>query len=238
MAEVKGGFFYCQHENGNWYIDADTQFFYLKDAEGFWYSETDPPRSEFKHYNFRAAQHRDIFGAMHELIEKIRPARVLEIGTDAGGLTVIMRHLLDQAGLPDSPVKTYDIRPCKPLSDLAKNDGIKIDVIMKDAYPGSQLIQEIIDYIQAPGVSLVLCDGGNKPLEFRLCAPFLKSGDVIMAHDYAPSHDYFNQHINNQVWNWLETTDNDINGPCTEFNLQPFMARDFFKVVWACRRKE
>jgi len=39
--------------------------------------------------------------------------------------------------------------------------------------------------------TLVLCDNGDKPREVRLFTPYLKSGCVIMAHDYFYDMDEF-----------------------------------------------
>ena len=84
----------------------------------------------------------------------------------------------------------------------------------------------------------MLCDGGSKKNEFRILSDYLKVGDVIMAHDYAPNEEYFQEHINNKIWNWLEIQDNDINEPSLRNNLIPYMEDDFRQVVWACKIKQ
>ena len=97
---------------------------------------------------------------------------------------------------------------------------------------------ELINIIGQSGVTLVLCDGGSKKNEFNLISSLLKKGDVIMAHDYAPNEIYFQEHIKNKLWNWLEIQDSDINESCINNNLKPYMEEDFRKVVWVCKIKE
>jgi hypothetical protein len=38
---------------------------------------------------------------------------------------------------------------------------------------------------------LILCDGGHKNQEFNLFSQFLKSGDIIMLHDYQDNIDEY-----------------------------------------------
>ena len=58
-----------------------------------------------------------------------------------------------------------------------------------------------------------------------------------MAHDYAPSKEYFLEHNVDKVWNWCEITDVDINSCSEKNNLQPFLREGFLKVAWVCKRK-
>ena len=43
---------------------------------------------------------------------------------------------------------------------------------------------ELAETLALPGRKLVLCDNGNKPTEFKMCAPRLQPGDVIGVHDW------------------------------------------------------
>ena len=58
-----------------------------------------------------------------------------------------------------------------------------------------------------------------------------------MAHDYSPSTEYFEEHINNKIWNWHEIQDSDIQESVSEYSLEPFMQEDFQQVVWVCKIK-
>ena len=50
---------------------------------------------------------------------------------------------------------------------------------------------EIAREMQRPGLTILLCDGPDKVAEVKTFAPFMKPGDLIMAHDYAPRRRQF-----------------------------------------------
>lgn len=186
-------------------------------------------------------QHTSVYEQFNILIKNIRPLKILEIGTSQGGLTLMLRDILNDNGLTDSVLRTYDIHEPKYLIDHIKN-GSKIDLrvesIFNYAYNELSNADEVIDFIRSKGTTLVLCDGGSKKNEFRLLSNYLKNGDVIMAHDYAPNEKYFQEHIVNKIWNWLEIQDSDIQDSCIKNNLVPFMDEEFRNVVWVCKIKE
>jgi hypothetical protein len=188
-------------------------------------------------------QNPNIIDVFNQLISKVKPSRILEIGTFAGGLTLIMRDLLDLNDLTNSDVITYDVNPPNFLINQISNIKItsKVTNLFSDNYMNfkdENSKNELLNIIGEPGVTLVLCDGGSKKNEFNLISPLLKTGDVIMAHDYVPNEVYFQEHIKNKLWNWLEIQDSDIDESCISNNLKPYMEDDFRKVVWVCKIKE
>jgi hypothetical protein len=58
-----------------------------------------------------------------------------------------------------------------------------------------------------------------------------------MAHDYAPSQEYFEHTMKGKIWNWLEIQDSDIIECCTSNKLEQYMYEDFLNVAWVCKRK-
>lgn len=46
-------------------------------------------------------------------------------------------------------------------------------------------------FIKREGTTLILCDGGSKINEFNILSKYLKSGDIIMAHDYVDTKENF-----------------------------------------------
>ena len=176
------------------------------------------------------------------LLGKIQPFRILEIGSFHGGLTLLIRDIMDSLGLHNSSVKTYDINDQEFLKPLVKNRNV--DVLTKNLFNNDysdwadkQCKKEIQDYLKQSGVSLVLCDGGCKKCEFNLIAPLLKTNDIIMAHDYAPNEIYFNQHIKNKIWDWLEIQDQDIEDTIREYSLASYEQELCQKGAWCCRIK-
>ena len=197
---------------------------------GFWYK------------GVRAAQNENIFTPFREMIADIKPARILEMGTDRCGLCLIVRDLLDEAGMSDAGVMACDFNP--DTTEIFYRDvfpmeqGKRIEYHQLNFWVDGKLNPVIVEYIQRPGPTILLCDGGDKPREFNAAAHFLKPGDIIMAHDYAPDQSYFQQYVNGKIWNWHETWDAQIQGAYTACNLKPYMAQSFRDVVWACARKE
>jgi predicted O-methyltransferase YrrM len=195
----------------------------------------------FVYRNLTTMQHTSIEEKFLKLIITLKPTKVLEIGTSSGGLTLMLRDILDNNGLESTRLVSYDVNDPKYLRhylDEGTNIELKIENVFNNAYDKLENGQEVIDLISSEGTTLVLCDGGSKKNEFRILSDYLKIGDVIMAHDYAPNEEYFQEHIHSKIWNWLEIQDSDINDACLKNNLVSYMDDDFKQVVWVCKIKE
>lgn len=174
-----------------------------------------------------AQQVEGAFRAFDKLFAAVKPVRVLEIGTAGGGFTTMLKD-----GLPDAEIVSYDIAE-RPVYASLRERGVK--VVIQDFFTVPDLMK---NFIQAPGLTLVLCDGGNKIKEFKTIAPFLKKGDIIMAHDYIDTDENFRANYLDKIWNWREIGDEDIATACVENGLKPFMKATFDPVVWVCRQKQ
>jgi cephalosporin hydroxylase len=182
-----------------------------------------------------AQQHHNVYSTFYKLIDDTKPKRILEIGTALGGFTMFLKKVVDSFNL-DTKILTFDIS-ARPWYDDMKQMGI--DVRVEDIFNDYQDIpNEIKNFIKQDGLTIILCDGGDKIREFKLLSHFLKKGDIIMAHDYAPNQEYFDNYINNKIWNWLEIQDKDINESCMKHNLTPFMEYELRDVVWVGKIKE
>lgn len=188
------------------------------------------------------SQHPGIYEAFNNLLITIKPSRILEIGTFNGGLTLMLSDILDINKILCN-ILTYDINDVPKLKEIfynKNNINIKTENIFCNNYinfKNNQIQYDIYNYIQQPGVTLVLCDGGNKISEFNLLSPAIKTNDFIMAHDYAPDIDYFNNHMNNKIWHWHEIHDSDIQSSINDHNLSPYMRDMMLSVAWACFKK-
>jgi predicted O-methyltransferase YrrM len=195
----------------------------------------------FIYRDLMTMQHTSIEEKFTKLITELKPIKVLEIGTSSGGLTLLIRDILDKNGLESTRLISYDVNEpvyLRRYVDEGSKIELKVENVFNNQYDNLENGQEVIDIITSEGVTLVLCDGGSKKNEFRILSDYLKVGDVIMAHDYSPNEEYFQEHINNKIWNWLEIQDNDINEPSLRNNLIPYMEDDFRQVVWACKIKQ
>jgi predicted O-methyltransferase YrrM len=194
----------------------------------------------FSYEGITTQQHYDVGKFFNQLFNQTKPSRILEIGTAFGGLTLLLRNILDDLSF-STEIRTYDIDSKHYLQPYIDN-GLKIDVRIKNIFNHeySELteLDDISTYVQSEGVTIVLCDGGSKKNEFKILSSLLKPGDIIMAHDYSPNQTYFEENINNKIWNWLEIQDSDIDESCLTYNLKPYMEDEFRSVVWVCKIKE
>jgi cephalosporin hydroxylase len=183
-----------------------------------------------------AQQNPNTFEVFHNFLKEIKPKRILEIGTSIGGLTTFIDYTCKLLEL-DCKLISFDINE---LSYYRHMRDIGIDIRVENIFSDDYKVvkQEMIDFIQEDGVTLILCDGGYKIGEFNLLSEYIKSGDFIMAHDYSENADVFNEKVYKKIWNWHEICDNDINGACEKYNLKPYNKEIFDNVAWVCKKKD
>lgn len=148
---------------------------------------------------------------------------IIEIGFHRGALTLWL-HRNKQI---ETKLVAYDITfgPKEVHND-------EIDFRQGDCFSATT-INQIKNLIENGGKTLVLCDGGAKEKEFHLYSQFLKSGDVIMCHDYAHEQNEYNQWSNETGWNSpAESRYDNISSAVKENSLEPYNYDMFKKVFW------
>jgi len=186
-------------------------------------------------YNWDAQQNHNSFETFFYFIKEVKPNRIIEIGTSKGGFTYFLKETCNNLNL-DCQIISYDIIEYPWYSKLKE---IGVDLRIKNIFNEdyTSVKQEIVDLISSDGITVVLCDGGNKKLEFNTLSNYLKVGDFILGHDYATDINVFNEKINKKIWNWLELTEGDIIDSCIKNNLVDYKKEIFESVVWTCRVK-
>jgi hypothetical protein len=114
--------------------------------------------------------------------------RVVELGTAWGGLSMLLGLHALQLG---ADFVSYDNGDCfehwstdgpyawdTPVGELFSNSFRIGDVF-------GEYLDEIKETVALPGRTLLVCDGGNKRLEYKTFAPLLKPGDIVTVHDWA-----------------------------------------------------
>ena len=203
------------------------------------------PRQITGYFNFEgltAMQHEKVIEVFRQFLTEVRPKRVLEIGTAGGGLTLFVRRCLNELGLGDSLIKTIEVQDSDYSNTLWKEDNLECLTglnIFDEKFPYTRLEKpEVVeDFIKGDGVTVVLCDGGNKITEFNEIAPLIKEGDIIMAHDYVDTLENFEKNFVNKVWNWREIGYEHIRETCEQQGLVPFSKESMDSVVWGCFKK-
>jgi cephalosporin hydroxylase len=156
-----------------------------------------------------------IIGCFEKFFKDKNFDTIIEIGTAFGGLTMLLVDLN-----PFAEIHTFDT--VEWITD-------RIDGATKNI--GNVFFEEkenIVRMILEEKKVLLICDGGDKPREFNVFSPYLKSGDFIIAHDYEE---------NTCDWGWIEIRKNDIEDVVKEFNLLPHMSDVMGEVAWACFEK-
>lgn len=193
------------------------------------------PANEFPNWNHQwggglykgifTQQNKNFYPAFEKLFAEENIVRVIEIGTATGGFIRAVRDLTN------AEIITYDVIETKHKSTLEENN---ISVNVQSVFEDYDTVEE---YISRKGQTLVLCDGGNKIKEFEVFSRILKSGDIIMAHDYSRDENLYQAYIKNHVWRWCEIQYKDIALPVAENNLEPVMTEEFQQAVWTCWKK-
>lgn len=195
--------------------------------------------------NLAVSQHKNIILAFKEMFERHDFDTVIEIGTAHGGLTTILDELNkikhERTG-KKFYLRSFDIFTKDYFSEIVSTGfNFSIENLNFFTYSYQELNKENLSYLQkimSEGKTLVLCDGGSKKNEFKLLAPLLKSGDIIMAHDYIDTLENFESKYKNKIWNWREIGIEDVQPVCKENNLVPYMSEIFTSVVWFCAIKK
>lgn len=200
--------------------------------------------SGFAHKGLYLMQNEHARDAFKQLLQEHRPSKLLEIGTFHGGLTLLLRDILDEVGLEETQIKTYDTADQKFLKPRVENLNLSIDVQTKNLFSYSYLEwknedtkKEIADFINTGSPTMVLCDGGCKRCEFNLIAPLLRNGDAILAHDYAPNPEIFEENIKGKIWDWMEIQDKNIASVTESCGLKPYHQEMMQNAAWLCRIK-
>lgn len=182
---------------------------------------------------------------------------IIELGTHDGGLSTLFAlyclgsRMPAQADNPNEPSlyknRTHHKRPKTFYTfDYVRRDNARIHLLEQmlaqfgqvDFLNDQAVINRIGSIITAGGRTLLLCDGGDKPKEFSLYSPFLKTGDIIMAHDYADTEAKFAQIKARGIWHGLETKWSDIEEACFKHNIHQIYEEEFDDSVWFCGIKK
>ena len=116
---------------------------------------------------------------MDRLLYKNKFNRIIELGTMAGGMTLIFGiHALKMG----ADVKTFDIR-AEPKDVVWKNLMKALPITHHAVDVFGDEAHELIKNYMREGRVLLYCDNGKKIDEFNTYSKYLKSGDIVMTHD-------------------------------------------------------
>jgi cephalosporin hydroxylase len=183
-----------------------------------------------------AQQSHNVYQVFYDFISEVKPNRILEIGTALGGFTEFLKIISDELNL-NTKILSYDISE-RPWYNqmIEKGIDVRVENIFNEDWSGVK--QEVVDFVQQDGITIVLCDGGWKIGEFKIFSKLIKKGDYILAHDYSFSKEVYESKIKNKIWNWCEITEQDIEESVIENNLISYNQDQFSQAVWVCKVKQ
>lgn len=179
------------------------------------------PNSRF--LGFPMSQNRYAIPAWSHFFELVKPARVIEVGTSVGGMTCCLGVACKNIG---ARLWTFDKWETVPAGMDWWFDVLGITYCCMDVFEGGRAYIQTL--LQEDGMSVVLCDGGDKVREFHQFAPMLKAGDYIATHDWHADND----------WPWREIEYRDIDGVRREQNLVEVHQTVFERTGWRVFQKE
>ncbi len=166
----------------------------------------------------------DAYTAFAWLLREEQPELIVELGTGAGGFSLF----LDEYKPRSSRFITYDIQ---------QRSTNAFECRIADVCT-LQVLSEVAEMVKRSNRAIILCDGGSKVSEFNFYARVLRSGDLIGAHDYAQSWQYFLDHIKGCCWNHFEIGYFAIADTVRACCLAPVRPELFNNAAWCLFRKE
>ena len=100
----------------------------------------------------------------------------------------------------------------------------------------AEVSAEVSALIQRDGLTLLLCDA-RKEKDWVDFSPFLKVGDYIAAHDYAPTEKIFWEKMVGRTWSFLYIDDERIQESCEKYHLETCCPEMFLSAAWVCKRR-
>lgn len=149
-------------------------------------------------------------------IEKYCPVRIIEIGSYNGGFTMALafagwtRHV---------SVYSYELNEAPKEEWRLLANFLKVQFLIGNCFACEHEIRQLME---SPGLTYLLCDGGNKIREFNTFAKYLKPGDVIAAHDFLTDYWYCGEFS-------LEAVEDTVSA----YKLKRWMPEMFALAGWA-----
>lgn len=219
-------------------------------------------------YGGFAQQNPSAFVSLNRLLNAHNFDTIIELGTHTGGISLLLALYCLNSRIPATCANsrepslgvnlTHHKRPKQfHTFDYVNRDEGRAKLIeqmgahfyQRDTLTDPKTIGFIRDLISNPasGTVLLLCDGGNKKLEVELYGGSLKSGDFIMAHDWAYDQEAFERNKREGIWmSWEVRMENGdgvdqqfgIGESLRKYGIFQIYADEFDRVAWFCGAKQ
>lgn len=147
---------------------------------------------------------------------------VVELGTYNGGLALYLAKVVG------NKLHSFDIKNFLDKATHSKLKSYGANIYFEDVFKSEKLKK----LLRSDGRVLLLCDNGFKAEEVKRFPPYLKAGDVVMAHDYFYDEEEF---YNNTKWKACEIVEKHFIYSYLK-QMSPYTEM-FKEVFWALRVK-
>lgn len=179
--------------------------------------------------NILSAQLPSTVNFLQKVIDENDFQSIIEIGTNRGGLTL----WLNDNKKSNTKLYSFEIFKHVPLIHSEQIDG---ELIIDNIFSENSINK--IKNILSKGQCLILCDGGNKNDEFNLFSKFLKSGDIIMLHDYADDLNEYSKIQEETGWETIHESSLDrIQEAIDKNSLKRYLYELGKKSIWGSFQK-
>ncbi|RJQ82983.1 MAG: hypothetical protein C4519_07345 [Desulfobacteraceae bacterium] len=182
---------------------------------------------DYEYFGCSMQQNRYALPAISILLECSRPARMIELGTRHGGLTIFLGIYSKNTQVP---LHTFDIEDRIKYKDYFEFLGIQYHICDIFSPDHNKFITQLI---QSPQRTILFCDA-LKIKDFNTYADTLKPGDIILVHDYARDQKDYQRMRKQRIWWTCEIEYQNIADACRRNNLEPLFADMFRTGAWGC----
>lgn len=165
-----------------------------------------------------------VFDKLYDYLKsnKIIIDNIIEIGTYRGGFTTFLdNHKLCN----NTTIHSFDVDASIGQRQIS-NKVEKVKFYEENVFE-TNTIEHILK--DSKNNTILFCDGGDKISEFNHFSKYLKSKDLIFAHDFAIDETNFSK-LN--VWDYFECNEGSIKQSIDTYKLKPLMQDDFLNVAW------
>jgi predicted O-methyltransferase YrrM len=170
---------------------------------------------EYEIFGVKIQQNNYALQLIDYLLKNLNPKLIIEFGARTGGLSVFLSLY---SKLKNCEFLTFEYaKENTPLLYENIIKGFDGKIHYEDIF-SKNVIDLLKEKIASSERSILFCDA-LKIQEFNLYSDFMKSGDIILAHDYAHDEEDFQNMMNERIWFCNEIKYKDIEESCKRNNL-------------------
>jgi len=167
-------------------------------------------------------QVRGITNVFDKFFEKEKFENVIEIGSGNGVFSIYFAKMCNESG---SSFCTYDIKNFKDKETIKMLNELNAKIYIRDA----DKCKKIEPLVKEDGRCLILNDGAYKVPQIARFGKIMKSGDIIISHDYYKDED---------TSRGGTVVPKDFSSTIKEYNLKVIYEDLFDDYLWVCMVKE